>query len=78
MSSQLLSTPSTHSWSLAGLGDIALNHVKELVFRSSWSPLTRLAESAVVLYVVGCLFYLVAGLFPRFATGLARRMLIIL
>lgn len=52
MASQLLNTPSTHRWSFSGLADIVLNHVKELVFQSSWSPLTRLAESAVVLYVV--------------------------
>ena len=51
-SSQLLSTPSTHRWSFSGLCDVVLNHVKELVFQASWSPLTRLAESAVVLYVV--------------------------
>ena len=50
-SSQLLSTPSTHRWSFSGLCDVVLNHVKELVFQSSWSPLTKLAESAAVLYV---------------------------
>lgn len=55
MSSQLLNTPSTHSWSFAGLADTLLNRAKELVFQSSWSPLTRLAESAAVLYV-GFLF----------------------
>ena len=51
-SSQLLSTPSTHRWSFSGLCDVVLNRVKEIVFQASWSPLTRLAESAVVLYVV--------------------------
>lgn len=51
MSPQLLSTTSTHRWSLVGLSDIVLNNVKELVIRSSWSPLTKLSESAVVLYV---------------------------
>ena len=52
MSSQLLSTPSTHCWSFAGFADTVLNRVKELVFQSSWSPLTKLAESAAVLCVV--------------------------
>jgi hypothetical protein len=63
MSSQLLSTPSTHRWSFAGLADVVLNHVKEFVFQSSWSPLTRLAESAVVLYVFFLFFsfYLAVG-----------------
>lgn len=51
MSSQLLSTPSTHRWSLSGLADTVLNGVKEFIFQSSWSPLAKIAESAVVLYV---------------------------
>jgi hypothetical protein len=60
-SSQLLSTPSTHRWSFAGLADAVLNHVKELVFQSSWSPLTRLAESAAVLYVVFFSLFIAIG-----------------
>ena len=48
---QLLNTSSTHRWSFAGLADTVLDSVKELVFQSSWSPLTKIAESAVVLYV---------------------------
>jgi hypothetical protein len=50
MSSQLLNTPSTHCWSLAGVGDIFLHHVKELVVRFFW-PLAWLAEYTVMLYV---------------------------
>jgi len=82
-SSQLLSTPSTHRWSFSGLCDVVLNHAKELVFRASWSPLTRLAESAVVLYVVfffplSCdRFGVAASGLIRPVTGLIRRMLIV-
>lgn len=58
MASQLLSTPSTHRWSLSGFWDKALNGVKEVIFRTSWTPLVMLAESIVVLYVVISLSYL--------------------
>jgi cyclopropane-fatty-acyl-phospholipid synthase len=48
MSAQLLETPSKHSWSVVALADAAYHHAKELAFRSSWSPLAKLAEAAVV------------------------------
>lgn len=71
-SSQLLSTPSTHRWSFSGLCDVVLNHVKELVIRSSWSPLTNLAESAVVLYVLFSLFPAIGSALPLLC-GLIRQ-----
>ena len=51
MSSQLLNTLSTYSWSFASIADTLLNRAKELVFQSSWSPLTRIAESTAVLCI---------------------------
>ncbi|KAL0961278.1 hypothetical protein HGRIS_006238 [Hohenbuehelia grisea] len=48
MSKQLLDTPEKHPFSISGLVDDAWNAVREVVFRTSWSPITRLAESAVV------------------------------
>ena len=56
MSSQLLNTLSTYSWSFASVVDTLLNCAKELVFQSSWSPLTRIAESTAVL-CIGFLFF---------------------
>ncbi|CAL1711760.1 unnamed protein product [Somion occarium] len=52
MSTQLLSTPATHPWSLAGLADKVFMAATEGAFKLgaySWdSPICRLAEAAVV------------------------------
>lgn len=59
MSSQLLSTPATHPFSLAALADRVWMATTEGAFHLgaySWgSPLCRLAEAAVVRYDVSCL-----------------------
>ncbi|KAF9267297.1 cyclopropane-fatty-acyl-phospholipid synthase [Marasmius fiardii PR-910] len=48
MSSQLLDTPVKHPISVSGLADRAINNVIEVVLRTGWTPLTKLAEAAVV------------------------------
>ena len=51
MSKQLLDTASKHPFSIAGLANGAWNCITETVFNTGWSPLTRLAEAAIVTYV---------------------------
>lgn len=51
MSKQLLDTASKHPFSVAGLADRAWNRITETAFNTGWSPLTRLAEAAVVACV---------------------------
>lgn len=51
MSKQLLDTASKHPFSVTGLADRAWNRITETAFNTGWSPLTRLAEAAVVAYV---------------------------
>ncbi|KAJ8509309.1 hypothetical protein ONZ45_g8522 [Pleurotus djamor] len=48
MSKQLLDTPSKHPFSVAAIADNSWNTVREIVFRTGWGPMTRLAESVVV------------------------------
>ncbi|KAF9465836.1 S-adenosyl-L-methionine-dependent methyltransferase [Collybia nuda] len=48
MSNQLLDTPAKHPFSVSALVDKTWNHTVEAVFRTGWTPITRLAEAAVV------------------------------
>jgi cyclopropane-fatty-acyl-phospholipid synthase len=48
MSTELLDTRSKHSWSVVALADAAFHHAKEPAFKSSWSPLAKVAEAAVI------------------------------
>ncbi|KIJ42342.1 hypothetical protein M422DRAFT_31315 [Sphaerobolus stellatus SS14] len=48
MSSQLLDTPSKHSWSVTGFADRAWNAASERVISLGWKPMARLAEAGVV------------------------------
>ncbi|CCA73014.1 related to cyclopropane-fatty-acyl-phospholipid synthase [Serendipita indica DSM 11827] len=48
MATQLLSTPSTHRWSLVGSLDAAWNSLRDAVIDTGFGPLAGLAEAAVV------------------------------
>ncbi|KAF8895131.1 S-adenosyl-L-methionine-dependent methyltransferase [Infundibulicybe gibba] len=48
MSEQLLDTPSKHAFSVSGLADKAWNTICETAFRTGWTPITRLAQAAVI------------------------------
>ncbi len=48
MSKQLLDTGAKHPFSVAGLADRTWHFVSETAFRAGWTPLTGLAEAAVV------------------------------
>ncbi|KAG8801770.1 hypothetical protein FRC16_011153, partial [Serendipita sp. 398] len=48
MATQLLNTPSTHTWSLVASLDSAWNLVRDTLIDSSIGPVARLAELAVV------------------------------
>ncbi|KAF9501931.1 hypothetical protein BDN71DRAFT_1438676 [Pleurotus eryngii] len=48
MSRQLLDTPAKHPFSVLGLADRAWNRIREAAFNAGWTPMTRLAETAVV------------------------------
>lgn len=48
---QVLATDSKHSLSIAAIADKSWNRLAELAFKTGWSPIARLAESAVVAYV---------------------------
>lgn len=50
MSKQLLDTPAKHPFSLTGLADRTWNYALETAFTTAWTPVTRLAEAAVVAY----------------------------
>ncbi|KAJ7600817.1 CFS1-like protein [Mycena floridula] len=45
---QLLDTAEKHSFSFSGIADRAWNRLSEAAFRTGWTPVTRLAEAAVV------------------------------
>ncbi|KAF7985573.1 hypothetical protein HWV62_3849 [Athelia sp. TMB] len=48
MSDQLLNTDAKHSFSLTAIADRSWNRITELAFKTGWTPVTRLAEAAVV------------------------------
>ena len=52
MSSQLLDTPAKHPFSVFALADRVCNGVLEAAVRTGWSPVTKVAEVAVMKYVL--------------------------
>ena len=52
MSSQLLDTPTKHPFSVLALADRVCNGVLEAAVRTGWSPVTKVAEVAVMKYVL--------------------------
>lgn len=52
MSNQILDVPEKHPLSLSGLLDNAWSSLAEMTMKNGWAPLTKLAESLVVSYVV--------------------------
>jgi hypothetical protein len=52
MSSQLLDTPAKHPFSIFALADRAYNGVFEAAVRTGWSPVTKVAEVAVMKYTL--------------------------
>lgn len=52
MSGQFLDTPAKHPFSVFALADRACNGVLEAAVRTGWSPVTKVAEVAVVKYVL--------------------------
>jgi cyclopropane-fatty-acyl-phospholipid synthase len=52
MSKQLLDTPAKHPFSVTALVDRTWNRASEAAFKTGWTPVTRLAEAAVVAYYI--------------------------